>query len=111
MEAKTIAPNSAAIPVSKPDLIAAWSALEKVVVSLRKIGSVYAIPEGQAQQTPEQHQREMEALDRFLSPEMLRELSRARRVLAEYLPGEEIEELSEHSIQFWSPSDSEPVKH
>jgi hypothetical protein len=111
MKAKTVTQAPAAVPVSKSDLIAAWSVLEKIVVSLRKIGSAHAASGGQAEQTSEQHQHELEAIDRFFSPEVLRELSRARRLLAEYLPGEEIEGLSEHSIQFWSPGDSKVLEH
>jgi hypothetical protein len=111
MKTKAVAPKSSVIPVSRKDLIAAWSVLEKVVVSLRKIGSAFAVPEGQADQTPEQRQVELKALDDFISPQVLRELSHARRLLAEYLPSEEIERLSENSIEFWSPSDTKSLKH
>jgi hypothetical protein len=102
MNSKTALNAEPVVPVAKRDMVEVWSVLEKLVVSLRKIGSAHAVADGQGKQTPDQRCREIDALDRFLSPELLRELSRARRLLAEYLPNDELEELSEHSIEFWA---------
>jgi hypothetical protein len=107
MGSKTAVDDALAVSVVKRDLLEAWSVLEKLVVSLRKIGTAHAIKEGQANQTSNQRQMELEALDGFLSPELLRELSRARRVLADHLPVHELEALSEHSIEYWSGGEAD----
>ncbi|HEY8667536.1 MAG TPA: hypothetical protein VIL86_12775 [Tepidisphaeraceae bacterium] len=105
MTTEMLTKRSPAIPVAKSDLMAAWSLLEKLAVSLRKIGSAFAIPQGQTDQTPEQHQAELEALDQFFTSSLMREIANARKLLVQYLPGQELEELSEHEIGYWNYQD------
>lgn len=101
MEAQAATAAEPVIGVPKRDLIEAWSALDKLVVSLRKMGSYYAMPDEHTPLASDRREAMLEALDKFLSGDTWQELSRARRLLAECLPGEEIEHLSEHVIQYW----------
>jgi hypothetical protein len=105
METQALMPPETPIAMPKRDLLEVWSVLEKVVVSLRKIGSEYAIPKDQIDQTPEQRQQMLEAFEDFFSPELFSELARARRLLTEHLPDEETEYISENLIRFWSPKE------
>jgi hypothetical protein len=100
MEAKTLASGAEQISVDKRDLIEAWSLLERIVISLRKIGSVHAIPQGQVEQTPQQRQQMLEALGEFFNAELWSDLSHARVVIAEYLPEEEAEAISD-ALSYW----------
>lgn len=101
MELRATVPD-ATVTIAKRDLIEAWSALEKVVVSLHRIGSNYATPSAQHEQTPEQRAEMLDQLDQFLSGDVLRELGRARRVLSDYIPDEEAEYISDNVIRYWT---------
>jgi hypothetical protein len=104
MDTQTLMPPETPIAMTKRDLLEVWSVLEKVVVSLRKIGSEYAIPMDQADQTPEQRRQMLEAFEDFFNPELFTELARARRLVVAHLPNEETEYISENIIRFWSPN-------
>ena len=58
MNAKLLQPETEKIAVAKPDLVAAWALMERVVVSLRKMGSYYSTP-GPDVPLPPEKQREM----------------------------------------------------
>src|SRR5438046_10375750 len=104
MEAKASTASIETVPVAKSDLIEAWKVLDKVVVSLRKMGSYYSTPARDVPLPSEQHQEMLESLDKFMSAELWRELAHARRLLSEYLPDDETEEMSEHVIEYWKPT-------
>ena len=91
-----------AIPVARPDLVAAWTVLEKRVVSLRKMGSYYATPGPDVPLSPEREQSMLRDLDAYFSPELVGEISKARRLLGEYLPDDEAEAISE-ALEYWRP--------
>jgi|GEM_PF-6184878 len=101
MSAKALLRDSPGIAVSKEDLVAAWSLLEQVVVSIRKIGSAYATTDSATPQTPLQRQQMLEALEQLFSPELVQNLNAARVRLGGYLPDQEAEAISE-SLDFWS---------
>jgi hypothetical protein len=92
-----------AVAVSKDDLIAAWSVLERMVVSLHKIGSHFATSGPDEELTPSRRLDMLGEIDRFLTPELMRELSKARGALASYLPEDEAEALSDR-LAMWKPS-------
>lgn len=96
----TIENGTQVIPVSKQDLITAWSVLEKLVVSLHKMGSYHSTSGPDVPMTPEQRQQMLDDLDAYLSPELMRELAKARRALVEYLPSEETEAISD-TLDYW----------
>lgn len=102
MQPQMLASPEQKIAVAKRDLVEAWSLLERLVVSLRKIGSHYAIPSDQTEQTPEQWSAMMTALDEYLTGETAQALAHVRRVLGEYLPDDEAEAISEQ-LEFWTP--------
>ena len=92
--------SPATIEVKTADLVAAWSVLERTVVSLATIGRCF----GQPVKEPwneRNYQEMLLALDQFLSPELLKELSRSRRALGDYIPDDEAEDLSEKVINYW----------
>jgi len=83
-------------------LVAAWSVLELVTVSLHQIGSAHAVASDQGgRQTIEQRRHMLEALDAFFSPELLRQMAQARRTLGEYLSDDEAESISDR-LDYWS---------
>lgn len=108
MEAKVLETENQSIPIAKCDLIRAWTVLEKLVVSLRKMGSFYSTPDAHTALPPDQRQKMLEDLDTYFSPEMVRELSVARRVLGEYLPDDEAEAISER-LKFWESKEQQTV--
>jgi hypothetical protein len=98
-----IARGPEAVAVSKGDLIAAWSILERVVVSLHKMGSHFATSSPDQELEPSRHLEMLGELDRFFTPELMRELSKARGALASYLPEDEAEALSDR-LAIWKPT-------
>jgi hypothetical protein len=90
--------------VDKADLITAWRVLEKLTVSLRKIGSHYAVEGPGDVLPPKEHRQMLRELDSFFGPELCGEITKARRALVEYIPGDEAERISERMEekgQFW----------
>jgi hypothetical protein len=102
MKTKTLRSKPKTVAVEKRDLIAAWTALLRVVISLRKMGSFYAIPSGQKELTPERRQEMLEALDNFFTPEVWRQMSRGRVLLEKYFPNEEAEAIGD-ALEYWQP--------
>jgi len=105
MQTRPLKPEAETVSVNKRDLIEAWSLLERLVVSLRKIGSHYAIPQGEAEHTPQQRQQMLEALEQVFTPDLWRELAHGRRVIGEYLPNDEAEAISDQ-LDYWEPTDN-----
>jgi hypothetical protein len=103
MEAKALNPTTDAVMVRKEDLVEAWSLLLRMVISLRKIGSCYAVSHGQTEQTPEQRQNMIEAIAEFMSPELWHELSHVRVALETYLPDDEAEAIADR-LSYWQPA-------
>ena len=100
MEARAIAANPERVYVAKPDLIGAWTVLEKVVVSLRKIGSFYATPDEHTPLPPERHQEMLAALNSFMSGDVWKQLSHARSLLGQYVSDDEGEAISD-ALDYW----------
>jgi len=89
--------------VSKADIVAAWSALERFVISVRKIGGKHALPTG-AQQTIAQTDDLHRDIGIFVTDQMFGELNQLRVKLGSYLPDEEFENISD-SLSYWEPSE------
>jgi hypothetical protein len=90
------------VALRKSDLIEAWSILERLVVSLHKIGSHHATPSSDVPMTPQQRESFLAALEDFFGPDFFREAARARRALSQYIPDEEGEAISD-SLKYWEP--------
>jgi hypothetical protein len=100
-KAKTV-PEADSLSVKKRDLINAWLVLEKLVVSLDKIGSAYATPS--EAEFSEQRAQEMYAeVGRFVTDNILNDANRYRIPLGNYLPNDEAETLSDE-VEYWKPS-------
>ncbi len=106
MEARSLSPAVARVIVSRGDLVQAWSVLERLTVSLRRLGSHYAIPQGQAALSEARRREMLESLDSLFSPELCRDIAHARRLLSAHLPDEEAEALADH-LETWRPPPSE----
>ena len=104
MKTKVLDVETESIELPKRDIIQAWSVLEKLTVSLRKIGSHFSLPAGQIEQSPESRAAMLDELDRFISLELFKEIGSARMALLEHLPPDEAEYLSELVIQYWKPT-------
>lgn len=89
------------VAVAKDDVLAAWTILEEITVSLNQIGSAFGIEEG-ATNGEKLRQGMLEALDAYLTPRVLKALNAARMRLGDYIPDEEAEHLSEHKIPYWN---------
>lgn len=100
MEARAIETKKPTIAVDKVDLVRAWTLMEQLVVSLRKMGSYYSVPSGETDLSPAAQAEMQKDLDEYFSPEMVRELSKVRVVLGQYLDDEEAEAISEQ-LEFW----------
>jgi hypothetical protein len=87
------------IIVTKEDLLAAWTVLENLAVSLDQIGSVFGRAEGTLHD-PKQQRALQEALTTYLTPTLVQAISDARIRLGQYIPDEEAEALSER-IAYW----------
>jgi hypothetical protein len=107
MDAKLLRPETEKVAVDKQDLVAAWSLLERVVVSLRKMGSYYATSGPEVPLPPEKQQEMLEALNGYFTAELCQELSSARVNLGEYLPDDEAEAISD-SLEYWKPPTKRP---
>ncbi len=92
------------VKVAQEDLLSGWAALERLVVSLHKIGSHFATSTANTPLSAESNLRMLEELEGFPSPELMKELSHARRTLSAYLPAERTEHYSENVIRYWCPN-------
>jgi hypothetical protein len=88
------------IPVAKSDIIAAWSVIEKMAVSLHRMGSYYSVPTAKDKLSPERHLEMLESLSAYMSPELVRELFKARRLLTGYLADDEAEAIADR-LEVW----------
>lgn len=102
MGAQPATKQTETVVVNKHDLGEAWGILERVVVSLRKIGSHHATPSEGAKLTPEQYQKMSAAMHEFFDADFFRDASRARRALDKYISDDEGEAISD-SLKFWEP--------
>jgi hypothetical protein len=91
------------VTVAEPDLVEAWSLLEYLVVSLRRIGTHYATPAEDVPQTTRQRQEMLDDLGRLMGHETFRKLSRARTSLGKYLPDPEAEAISD-ALAYFEPT-------
>lgn len=105
MENKALAPSDVMVTVGYTDLMQAWSVLEKLTVSLDKIGGHYAVPGDRGPQAPEERQRMLEAIGAYLSPELCREIAEAREVIGRFLPDDEAEAVSDR-LEYWRPEET-----
>jgi len=87
------------IEVAKEDLLAAWTVLENLAVSLDQIGEVFGDAEGSGHDLKRQRALQ-EALAMYLTPTLVQAINDARIRLGQYIPDEEAEALSEH-IGYW----------
>src|SRR5205823_498313 len=99
MGAHAFAPKTETVSIAKDDLIAAWSLLERMVVSNDKIGSYFAHPVG-SQQPAEQRQKMLEALFEYFGPEFFEQVAKVRSRLDRYVDDDEGERISD-SLEYW----------
>ena len=84
------------IEVAKEDLLAAWTVLENLAVSLDQIGGVFGHAEGSGHD-PKRQRALQEALAMYLTPILVQAINDARIRLGQYIPDEEAEALPDHS--------------
>lgn len=84
------------VKVAKCDLVAAWTILENLAVSLDQIGGTWGDEDGAYNQCAAR-----EALDAYLTPEVVKAINDARMRLGQYLSDDEAEALSER-IAYWN---------
>jgi len=87
------------VEVAKNDLQAAWAVLENLSVSLDQIGGKLAEERNPANGA-ESLGRMQEALDAYLTPELVKTINDARARLGQYIPAEEAEAIAEQ-IRYW----------
>ena len=87
------------VTVAKDDLLAAWTVLENLAVSLDQIGGVFGHAEGSGHD-PKRQRALQEALAMYLTPTLVQAINDARIRLGQYIPDEEAEALPEH-IGYW----------
>jgi len=87
------------VKIAKEDVLAAWTVLENLAVSLDRIGSVFGCAKGTLH-NPKQQRALQEALATYLTPPLVQAINDARIRLGQYIPDEEAEALSER-IAYW----------
>jgi hypothetical protein len=87
------------VKIAKEDVLAAWTVLENLAVSLDQIGSVFGRTKGTLLD-PKQQSALQEALATYLTPPLVQAINDARIRLGQYIPDEEAEALSER-IAYW----------
>jgi hypothetical protein len=87
------------IIVTKGDVLAAWTVLENLAVSLDQIGSTFGRAKGTLHD-PKQQRALQEALATYLTPPLVQAINDARIRLGQYVPDDEAEALSER-IAYW----------
>jgi hypothetical protein len=88
------------VNVAKSDLVAAWTVLENLAVSLDQIGSVFSGQKSTADGAASQRGFQ-KALAAYLTPELVKAINDARVRLGQYIPDVEAEALSER-IAYWN---------
>lgn len=88
------------VNIAKSDLLAAWTVLENLAVSLDQIGSMYS--EERTTENGTTNQAGLpEAVVAYLTPELVTAINTARIRLGQYIPDAEAESLSE-CIPYWN---------
>jgi hypothetical protein len=87
------------VRIAKDDVLAAWTVLENLAVSLDQIGGMFGHAEGSGHDSKRQRALR-EALATYLTPTLVQAINDARIRLGQYIPDEEAEALSEH-IGYW----------
>src|SRR5437667_11390134 len=105
MATKTVTQRAEMISISKEDFLAAWSLLERMVVSSDKIGSYFSHPVGK-EQPPHQRQAMLEALFDYFGPDFFQEATQIRSRLDKYIDDEEGEAISD-TLYYWKPRPEE----
>ncbi len=95
-------PRDQTVPIVKRDLIQAWSVLERLAVSLQKIGSHFATAGPDVPLSASRRRQMLEELDAFFSSALYDDIAKARRALCEYLDHDEGEMISDQ-LEFWQP--------
>ena len=91
--------EAASVKVSKPDLLAAWSILENLAVSLDQIGGFFGASDDGALDE-KGRLAVLVALKDYLSPTLIEKINDARVQLGHYIEDEEAEAISEN-IEYW----------
>jgi len=92
------------VAVNKQDFVNGWLVLEKLAVSLHKIGSAYATRTAE-EFTEERRQQMYAEVGRFVVQKVFEDANRFRIPLGDCLPDEEAEALSDQ-VEYW-----EAAKH
>jgi hypothetical protein len=87
------------VKVAKSDLLAAWTVLENLAVSLDQIGGAFGGKKSTANGTASRPEVQ-EALAAYLTLELVKAINEARVRLGQYIPDAEAEALSE-CIAYW----------
>jgi hypothetical protein len=87
------------IPIKKTDLLAAWSILENLAVSLDQMGGAYSDPTSTTGVEGESSGLR-ESLSAYFTPELVQAIGSARARLAEYVPEADAETLTDQ-IDYW----------
>ena len=87
------------VKIAKDDMLAAWTVLENLAVSLDQIGAVFGRAKG-VLYDPKQQRALQQALATYLTPTLVQAINDARIRLGQYIPDEEAEALSER-IAYW----------
>ncbi len=101
-------PETESVIVAKEDLVNAWLVLEKLVVSLRKIGSAHAVSTP-GELTPEVERQMFLEIGKFVSENVFDDANRFRIPLGDYLPDEEAESLADQ-LEYWKPQTTQNQK-
>jgi hypothetical protein len=105
-------PPADVLTVEKRTVVEAWAMLERLVVSLRAIGSHHAAPAGEPL-AADRRAAMLAALDQLFDAGTFAEMARVRRSLGDLLPDDEAEAISE-GLNYWLPPDEPadaPAKH
>jgi hypothetical protein len=97
--ATTTPRNAEKLEVVRQDLIAAWSILERLVISTHRIGSAGSTPTAQ-EFTNEARRAMYEEIGKFVAEHVVEDANQLRIVLAKYLPEEDVERLSDE-LHYW----------
>lgn len=99
MQAKAKSNEVEELAVKKQDLVNAWLVLEKLVVSLDRIGSAYATA-GETDPNNERVQQMYCEVGRFVLDQVFDDANVSRIPLGRYLADDEAEALSEE-VEYW----------
>ncbi len=101
MQAKAKPTEVEELAVKKQDLVSAWLVLEKLVVSLDRIGSAYGSGRGGGADAERMRQMYCE-VGRFVADHVFDDANRSRLPLSRYLADEEAETLADE-VKYWHP--------